>query len=510
MDINTIINLGNELQLLTSANIQALNNIRFTLPFTEETAVELKDVVYKCPDDYILLFLKLLNNVHMETAVTFLVTFLECLCESSNFATAFATIGARHHGVDPVAPFTSLVTKQNVALLEKSYSVMGSLLGVSDATTQAKPIATLLDACLAHLGRGDPKMLEVAVHTLAQMLRNPAVRLLFTAKEGCAPLIRHILNNSNNVQLIYEIGFCLWMLSYCDKAIVSMLAHNTVALLHDILRNSKKEKCTRIALLTLTNFVRLQQRQHGHAYASEDLPDAPSVDVDAKPLNILGDMVSVGLVRTLQLMSKRSFGDPDILPLVDSLLELLQQNIENTTSFADYKQEVLSGRLEWTPVHKSEKFWKENIKEFENDNYKILRELSSILNTTQDTKTLTIICHDLGEFVKYHPQGRRILNTLEVKTKILALKGPLRRGGQQAGFALHPEDHGPEVGVPWGCLSLVTRHPASWYPFQRALTLHVPPPHKTHIHTRTHIPIHTTTLLAVATPFEHPFFFAAA
>ena len=138
-------------------------------------------------------------------------------------------------------------------------------------------------------------------------------------------------------------------------------------------------------------------------------------------------------------MSRRNYGDADILPEVDALLATLEKNIEDTTSFADYKQEVMSGRLDWcvlcfsslcfalevlrccsgprvhvlwgydgpsgdaeyllpacsfvyysapfphnlyysapyvvsrTPVHKSEKFWKENIKEFEKDDYKILR-----------------------------------------------------------------------------------------------------------------------------------------
>ena len=99
----------------------------------------------------------------------------------------------------------------------------------------------------------------------------------------------------------------------------------------------------------------------------------------------------IGLVRTLQLMSKRSFGDPDILSEVESLLELLEKKIEDTTyvkfpltmfffttwlvtcevttfnvhvliftffldffgsSFADYKQEVLSGRLDWYLLNK--------------------------------------------------------------------------------------------------------------------------------------------------------------
>lgn len=204
-----------------------------------------------------------------------------------------------------------------------------------------------------------------------------------------------------------------------------MLKHHAIALLHDILRVAKKEKCTRVAMLTLKNFARLQLAQHGYERSADADADAvPTVDLEGNKLNIFGDMISLGLLRTLSLMSRRNYGDADILPEVDSLLAILEKNIEDTTSFADYKQEVMSGRLDWTPVHKSEKFWKENIKEFEKDDYKILRELGDILRSdSADPKSLTIICHDFGEFVKYHPQGRKILNQLDVKNKILALMG---------------------------------------------------------------------------------------
>ncbi len=42
------------------------------------------------------------------------------------------------------------------------------------------------------------------------------------------------------------------------------------------------------------------------------------------------------------------------------------------SSFDVYKKEVLSGNLEWSTAHRSEKFWRENSHRLEEDNHKVL------------------------------------------------------------------------------------------------------------------------------------------
>lgn len=43
------------------------------------------------------------------------------------------------------------------------------------------------------------------------------------------------------------------------------------------------------------------------------------------------------------------------------------------SSFDEYASEVRSGRLEWSPVHKSEKFWVENNTRLNEKNYELLK-----------------------------------------------------------------------------------------------------------------------------------------
>jgi hypothetical protein len=42
-------------------------------------------------------------------------------------------------------------------------------------------------------------------------------------------------------------------------------------------------------------------------------------------------------------------------------------------SFDEYAVEIRSGRLSWTPVHQSEKFWVENAAKLNEVNFELLR-----------------------------------------------------------------------------------------------------------------------------------------
>ena len=49
------------------------------------------------------------------------------------------------------------------------------------------------------------------------------------------------------------------------------------------------------------------------------------------------------------------------------------------SSFDEYSTEVKSGRLEWSPVHTSEKFWVENTPRLNEKNYELLKYVKKII-----------------------------------------------------------------------------------------------------------------------------------
>jgi V-type H+-transporting ATPase subunit H len=103
------------------------------------------------------------------------------------------------------------------------------------------------------------------------------------------------------------------------------------------------------------------------------------------------------------------------------------------STFDMYKKEVMSGKLQWSPVHKSEKFWKENAAHFEDNNNELLvyvifadfllhsdssfcvcvcvciyvrSRLKKILESGAESTTISVACFDIGEFARVHPRGR--------------------------------------------------------------------------------------------------------
>lgn len=48
------------------------------------------------------------------------------------------------------------------------------------------------------------------------------------------------------------------------------------------------------------------------------------------------------------------------------------------SSFDEYSSELKSGRLEWSPVHKSEKFWRENAIRLNEKNYELLKWVANV------------------------------------------------------------------------------------------------------------------------------------
>ena len=120
------------------------------------------------------------------------------------------------------------------------------------------------------------------------------------------------------------------------------------------------------------------------------------------------------------------------------------------SSFDVYKKELFGGKLEWSPSHKSENFWKvrhhhptastsntttttststsnsphrllplqDNHKAFEAENCAAIKTLVALLVPESDAQTLAVACHDIGEFVKHHPEGRRLMTQFGAKLAV--------------------------------------------------------------------------------------------
>ncbi|CAF4522876.1 unnamed protein product, partial [Didymodactylos carnosus] len=90
-------------------------------------------------------------------------------------------------------------------------------------------------------------------------------------------------------------------------------------------------------------------------------------------------------------------------------------------SFDEYAIEVRSGRLSWSPVHKSEKFWRENVARLNDGNFELLRMLLKLLEQSKEPLVLCVAAHDIGEYVRHHPLGKKTIDKLDGKVIIMRL-----------------------------------------------------------------------------------------
>merc|ERR1712190_421861 len=97
--------------------------------------------------------------------------------------------------------------------------------------------------------------------------------------------------------------------------------------------------------------------------------------------------------------------------------------VQEMSNFDRYERELQTGCLAWGFIH-SAKFWAENVLKFEQNDFRALKMLASLLlNFNTEPTTLAVVCHDLGEFVAMHPLGKKKINQLNVKERIMQLMG---------------------------------------------------------------------------------------
>jgi len=246
------------------------------------------------------------------------------------------------------------------------------------------------------LRSNDDKDVCNAVGALMKFLKRDEFRPLFAAEDGLLLLSTILKTKAKNFQLIYQTLFALWMLTYNQAVSNQIASSKAITYIVEILKTQQKEKIIRLCLSTLTNCL-------NKAYNNEQMLDA-------------------GIMKPLELLANKNWGDEDIINDLKTLREALEKNIVELSSFDMYKKEVLSGNLEWSPVHRSERFWKENCHRFEEDNCKILQILKSYLTAeVPNSLVVAVACYDIGEFGRIHPRGRTIIQQLGIKMPLMLL-----------------------------------------------------------------------------------------
>nr|CAD7456256.1 unnamed protein product [Timema tahoe] len=268
--------------------------------------------------------------------------------------------------------------KQNIEALMES-----NLHGVHESSPDSAPV----DSSETHEEIPTNEYMQSVARCLQMMMRIDEYRFAFVAVDGISTLLA-VLSSRVNFQIQYQLIFCLWVLTFNPLLAEKMNKFNVIPIMADILSDSVKEKVTRIILAVFRNLI-----------------EKPEDSQVSKEHCIA--MVQCKVLKQLNILEQRKLDDEDIVEDIDFLNERLQASVQDLSSFDEYATEVKSGRLEWSPVHKSAKFWRENAPRLNEKNYELLRILIHLLDTVKDPLVLSVASFDIGEYVRHYPRGKQ-------------------------------------------------------------------------------------------------------
>lgn len=294
-----------------------------------------------------------------------------------------------------------------------------------------EPLEAITAWIVSQLKNSTGAQVAICTPALKVLMDAPETRALFCKSGGIKYMSRQLRAGSKSkgmsgsekkkfgqasVQQLYEISFCMWVLTYDlnnSYLIRNDFAKDSLAVsaLVDLVSVAPREKVVRVALSALRNLATCN--------AETEAQPAGQPRVDGKVF--LTEMIACGLMKNVDHLLDRQFTDPDVVDDVHSLHKLLHENYKEMSRWEVYKNEVESGHLEWGSCH-TEAFFKENAKMMEGSDgdFHLLKVLIGLISS-QDEEVAAIACYDVGEFVRRYPNGRAIAKRLGAKEVVMPL-----------------------------------------------------------------------------------------
>jgi len=315
----------------------------------------------------------------------------------------------RVEAADHILPFGHILTalnrnKDDFFIVSKLLTI-ATFLAMNIPQVDMEDVNSIFSFCKGRLENleTDDKIKLVVLTNISVLIKKKEYRAFFEENRRIIKiLIKHTdYKPKMNEQILYQTLNILWILTFNEniKKRLTLTKKTLVRNLCYILHVVGKVKIIRLSLALLRNL--LHEGDNGEV------------------------MIASGIMETLRNLHSRreQFNDEDMNEDMDYLETNLEPIMNAMSSFDRFRHEILSEKLDPTsPVHKSERFWRENFSKFEDHDYDVLRKLIEIINNMDnDPKELALACWDIGEFVRFHPRGKAIIDKIEGKIPIMKL-----------------------------------------------------------------------------------------
>lgn len=348
-------------------------------------------------------FLNLMANISKEQTVQYIVTMIDDILQEDKGRVEIFGVYARKNRESVFSPFLNMLNRPDSFTINQTSRIIAKLACWSKDLMDSRDRHYYLNWLKEQLKIPGNEYLQTVARCLQMMLRIKEYRHTFVELDGVSAIVT-TLAGKVGFQIQYQLTFCIWVITFDPTVVdrISRLNTNVIPMLSDILSESVKEKVTRIILATFRNLL-----------------EKPT-EREYKTDNSLA-MVQCKVLKQLQLLEGRKIEDQDLVDDIQFLNETLQSSVQDLSSFDEYSSEVKSGRLEWSPVHKSEKFWHENASRLNEKNFELLKILVRLLETSRDPLILSVAAHDIGEYVRHYPRGKNVVEQLGGKQFVMTL-----------------------------------------------------------------------------------------
>uniref|UniRef100_A0AC34GK25 V-type proton ATPase subunit H n=1 Tax=Panagrolaimus sp. ES5 TaxID=591445 RepID=A0AC34GK25_9BILA len=362
---------------------------------------ERDEVLNRDPNQAAHAMISLVTDVAKDQIIRYVLTLFDDMLQEDKSRVDIFHAYARKQKRTIWSWFQGTLTRQDAFIVNQMSSIFAKLACFGTTLMEEKELSHYFGFLLDQLKAPNNEYINTTARCLQMMLRVDEYRVQFVKGDGITSLLS-ALNGKANFQLQYQLIFCLWSLSFNPEIASKIQQSGAIQVLGDILSECSKEKVIRIIFATFRNIL-------------EKIDDR-----DIQKLSAL-QMVQCKTTKTLELMDAKKFDDTDLQEDIEFLSEKLHASVQDLSSFDEYCTEVRSGRLQWSPVHKSDKFWRENAQRLNEKNFELLKILIKLLESSQDILVLCVAAHDIGEYVRHYPRGKNIIEQFQGKQAVMRL-----------------------------------------------------------------------------------------
>jgi len=346
---------------------------------------------------YIMALFSVLVKIHTSEPLEYAIALLNELIDASN-GHALDIYVDLSKTYDVYTPLFETIRglDSNWYLNKESSNLLRLLLCHPETNASDEVIHKFLSWIMQELDSRELLNVMIVVGVLRKLLVSAKFRDSFS--ERGLPLLQKIAASNIDplkFQLLYEVCVCIWLCLY-NKTLAATPAPTLVATLADVARQITKEKVRRMSIASLRNLSINRENRH--------------------------TMIACRVNKLVSSFLSQKLTDQEFSEDLQALDAALTSEVTEMSSWDMYKTEVLSGQLDWSPVHHSERFWRENVVRFEDDKWETLKLLKRILQNPMSTSTcLSVCCFDIGEFARFHPRGKVVLGEFDFKVDLMKL-----------------------------------------------------------------------------------------